>query len=637
MIFLILGTVLLSAGLYAILDIDSISKARRIFQSFLTGGKHPLSSLFLVDEQTKRHGGDLVAEALQAHGVKEIFTLVGGHISPILVAAEKLGIKIIDTRHEVTTVFAADAVARLRQSIGVAAVTAGPGLTNTITAVKNAQMAESPVLLIGGAAPTLLKDRGALQDIDQLALFRPLCKFTARVTRLKDITPTIRKAINAAQSDTPGPVFIEFPIDVLFPYQTVVAEAGLVKNPQGFQKILNTYLFYHISRQFGDAHTPTDTTPIPVKIPLAKTEEVEKIADIIAKAERPLLLLGSQATLPPVKANDLRTIVEKLGIPTYLGGMSRGLLGATSDIQMRQNRRDALKEADVVILAGTVCDFRLSYGKVLSRKSKVISINRDYSQLTKNKGVFWNPTALIQADVGTTLQKLQNALAQRGWKKAPGNWVESLRTREEEKENSNAKKMDEKTADGNLNPLSVLKKLDQVLPDDAILVADGGDFVGSAAYIVRSRGPLQWLDPGAFGTLGVGGGFALGAKVVFPDRPVVILYGDGSSGYSIMEFDTYVRHKTPVVAVIGNDACWSQIARDQVPWFNSSVACDLAYTNYDKIGEAIGATGIRMDTENESEISEQFKNAIEESRNGNSAVINVVIGKTDFRKGSISV
>uniref|UniRef100_A0A914QKV5 Thiamine pyrophosphate enzyme central domain-containing protein n=1 Tax=Panagrolaimus davidi TaxID=227884 RepID=A0A914QKV5_9BILA len=200
--------------------------------------------------------------------------------------------------------------------------------------------------------------------------------------------------------------------------------------------------------------------------------------------------------------------------------MSRGLLGAKSNIQMRQNRREALKDADVVVLAGTVCDFRLGYGKVLSRKSKVISINRDYSQLTKNKGVFWNPTALIQADVGITLQKLQSALAQRGWKKAPENWVGSLRKSEEEKENSNAKKMDEKTADGNLNPLSVLKKLDEVLPEDAILVADGGDFVGSAAYIVRSRGPLQWLDPGAFGTLGVGGGFALGAKVVFPDRPL---------------------------------------------------------------------------------------------------------------------
>lgn len=235
MIFLILGTALLGAILYGFFDIDGVGKLTNVIKSLIQGGKHPFTAIFQVDEETKRNGGDLVGDVLHAHGVKEIFTLVGGHISPILVAAERLGIKVIDTRHEVTAVFAADAVARLRQSIGVAAVTAGPGLTNTITAVKNAQMAESPLLLIGGAAPTLLKDRGALQDIDQLVLFRPLCKFTARVTRLRDIVPTVRKAIHVAQSGTPGPVFIEFPIDVLFPYQTVVAEAGLVKNPQGFQ------------------------------------------------------------------------------------------------------------------------------------------------------------------------------------------------------------------------------------------------------------------------------------------------------------------------------------------------------------------------------------------------------------------
>lgn len=235
MIYLLLGSTFIAVFIAAFFDIDSFGKLVNIIKSLLQGGRHPFTSIFQVDETTKRNGGDLVADVLHAHNVKEIFTLVGGHISPILVAAERLGIKVIDTRHEVTAVFAADAVARLRQSIGVAAVTAGPGLTNTITAVKNAQMAESPLLLIGGAAPTLLKDRGALQDIDQIVLFRPLCKFVARVTKLRDIIPTVRKAINVAQSGTPGPVFIEFPIDVLFPYQTVIAEAGLVKNPQGFQ------------------------------------------------------------------------------------------------------------------------------------------------------------------------------------------------------------------------------------------------------------------------------------------------------------------------------------------------------------------------------------------------------------------
>ncbi|XP_070200493.1 2-hydroxyacyl-CoA lyase 2-like isoform X2 [Littorina saxatilis] len=194
-----------------------------------------------VDENSKRHGGELVAEVLNQHGIKHVFTLVGGHISPILVASEKIGIRVVDTRHEVTAVFAADAVARLSGTVGVAAVTAGPGLTNTVTAVKNAQMAESPVLLIGGAAATLLKGRGALQDIDQMSLFKPLCKFCATVNTVREIVPTLRKALQAAQSGTPGPVFVEFPIDTLYPYPLVKREIGMKdKGPTSFmQKIVN--------------------------------------------------------------------------------------------------------------------------------------------------------------------------------------------------------------------------------------------------------------------------------------------------------------------------------------------------------------------------------------------------------------
>ncbi|CAD5220386.1 unnamed protein product [Bursaphelenchus okinawaensis] len=636
MLMLILFAVAIAVFLKWFLGIEGMNNIKKIVEGLKNGKQHWLSTLFQVEEKCTRHGGELVASVLKAHGVEEIFTLVGGHISPILVSAEKLGIKVIDTRHEVSAVYAADAVARLKQSIGVAAVTAGPGLTNTITAVKNAQMAESPILLIGGAAPTLLKNRGALQDIDQGVLFRPLCKYTARVTKLRDIVPTVRRAIQEAQSGTPGPVFIEFPIDVLYPYQFVVKEMGFTPNAKGFKKILNAYLFTYVSRQFGGAWNEQDLTPLPIQVPTATVDEISNVVNAIRNAKRPLLLMGSQATLPPVSPDQLQETVKKLGIPTYLGGMCRGLLGRSSQIQFRQNRRDALKEADVVVLAGTVCDFRLSYGKVLSSRCKVIAINRCRSQLTKNHRVFWNAHQLIQADVGQTLVQIQQGLGDEY--SAPEDWIQSLTDRENEKESSNASKMAEVLKDGNLNPLALLKNLDDVLPDDAILVADGGDFVGSAAYIVRPRGPLQWLDPGAFGTLGVGGGFALGAKTVYPGRPVIIIYGDGSAGYSLLEFDTYQRHKLPVLAVIGNDACWSQIARDQVPWFNSSVACDLAFTNYEKIGEAIGAKGILLDSESDTKTqSESFREAIDESRNNSSYVINAMIGKTDFRKGSISV
>ncbi|KHJ93807.1 thiamine pyrophosphate enzyme, TPP binding domain protein [Oesophagostomum dentatum] len=498
-------------------------------------------------------------------------------------------------------------------------------------------MAESPLLLIGGAAPTLLKGRGALQDIDQLVLFRPLCKYAARVERLRDIVPTLRQAIKAATSGCPGPVFVEFPVDVLYPYQLVVKEIGFNPKATGFiQKALNFYLRCHVSRQFSAAWQPQDIFPLPSVIPMPGAEEISKIVDLILTAKKPVMLIGSQATLPPIRPNELVQAIEALGIPVYLGGMARGLLGKQNRLQMRQNRRDALRDADLTILAGTVCDFRLSYGRVLSKKSKIVCINRSRSQLTKNEKAFWNADVSVQADVASTLVAAANEIKKAAYE-VPSPWIDELRKKEDEKEAAIAKKMNDELASGFINPLNFLARLDKKLPDDAILVADGGDFVGSAAYIVRPRGPLQWLDPGAFGTLGVGGGFALGAKVVHPDSPVYILWGDGSSGYSIMEYDTFTRHKLPVIGVIGNDACWTQIAREQIPMFNSNVAVDLTRTHYDDVAAALGGWGSTLSAENAGSTEEVLDEALNQCKHGRSALINVLIGKTDFREGSISV
>ncbi|PAV90826.1 hypothetical protein WR25_06263 [Diploscapter pachys] len=605
MICLLIIGLIVAVLLWKWLDIRSVDELKQVVGLLVSGnGQHVLSNFF------------------QAHDVKEIFVLCGGHISPILV----------------TAVFAADAVARLRQSIGVAAVTAGPGLTNTITAVKNAQMAESPLLLIGGAAPTLLKGRGALQDIDQMVLFRPLCKYVARIERLRDIVPTLRQAIKAAVSGSPGPVFVEFPIDVLYPYQLVVKEIGFNPNAKGFiQKALNIYLRCHVSRQFGSAFAESDITPLPTSIPLPVSDQISKIVSLLRKAKKPVILLGSQATLAPITPHKLVKAIEAIGVPVYLGGMSRGLLGKDHSLQMRQNRRDALKEADLTILAGTVCDFRLSYGRVLSKKSKIVSINRNKSQLTKNEKAFWNADVSVQADVASTLVQISEQLSQEN-REDVSSWIQDLRERENKKEQENESKMSNKVIGGYVNPLYFLAKLDKVLPDDAILVADGGDFVGSAAYIVRPRGPLQWLDPGAFGTLGVGGGFALGAKIVHPNKPVFIIWGDGSSGYSIMEFDSFKRHKLPVIGVIGNDACWTQIAREQVPMFGSNVGVELARTHYEDVVKALGGWGTAIEEKNIDEIEKELKEALRVSKEeGQSALVNVFIGKTNFRDGSISV
>ncbi|VDM50185.1 unnamed protein product [Toxocara canis] len=476
------------------------------------------------------------------------------------------------------------------------------------------------------------------QDIDQMVLFRPLCKYVKRVTRLCHIVPIMREAICSSQSGTPGPVFIEFPVDVLYPYDLVAKEAGFLQKTKNWrQSLINTYLRAHICRQFGDAWRQYDMSPLPVKTPQPKNEDIIRLAELISKAQRPLMLIGSQATLPPIKADELREVVEKLSIPVYLGGMARGLLGKESPIQMRQNRREALREADVIILAGAVCDFRLSYGRVLSSKAKTVSINRDLSQATKNEGLFWKASQVIQADIGSTLAQLADHLCGNGFKGAPAEWLSTLSESERTKNLVNEKKIMEKSRDGNLNPLRVLSLVDKVLPDDAILIADGGDFVGSAAYIVRPRGPLQWLDPGAFGTLGVGAGFALGAKAVHPHRSVFILYGDGSCGFSLMEIDTFSRHKLPVVAIIGNDACWSQIAREQVPMFGSATAVNLVHVRYDGVGSALGAEGVLLSKDDNDYLEDRLSKVIEETRKGRTVVVNVIIGKTDFREGSISV
>ncbi|XP_065585112.1 2-hydroxyacyl-CoA lyase 2-like isoform X2 [Artemia franciscana] len=530
--------------------------------------------------ESKRFGGEIVADVLRKHDVKFIFTLVGGHISPILVAAERNSIRVVDTRHEASAVFAADAVARLTGGIGVAAVTAGPGLTNTITAIKNCQMAETPVLLMGGAAASILKGRGALQDIDQIGLFKSLCKFSATVDTVRDIAPILRTAIQIAQSGTPGPVFVEFPIDVLYPYHLVKKEVGAKNESKGLMsKIVNWYLGNYVDNIFAGAWEQRDLAPLEPVIPLPSENQVQRSAEVISRAKRPLLLIGSQALLPPVSATELRKAVESLGIPSYLGGMARGLLGRNSPIQGRHERRSALKEADCIILLGSVCDFRLSYGRVLPKRASIIAVNRNTSQLYK-----------MVAVQGET----------------------------------------------RLNPLKVLSELEKQIPDDAIIVADGGDFLGSAAYILRPRGPLSWLDPGAFGTLGVGGGFALGAKLARPDSEVWIIWGDGSSGYSLAEVEAMNRQNLPCLAVIGNDASWKQIAREQVPLFNTDVACSLSdECRYDKVAEGYGGKGFLAD--GKSNLEEVFKEARSMYTKEKCAIINALIEETKFREGSISV
>jgi acetolactate synthase-1/2/3 large subunit len=574
------------------------------------------------------HGGDLIAEVLKAQGVRFLFTLCGGHISPILVGCKQRGIRVVDVRHEATAVFAADAVARLTGIPGVAAVTAGPGATNTMTAVKNAQLAQSPVVLLGGATATALKGRGALQDIDQLALFKPHVKWAKSVRQVRDLVPALEQAFKIAKSEVPGPVFVECPVDLLYD-ESVVREWYGIKSPGGrtlAERALKRYLNYHVNKLFAGADSVNFSPRIEVAPPLPNPTGIRQAAEKLQRAERPVLLVGSQALLEAPEATQVAEAVERLGIPVYLSGMARGLLGKQHPLLMRHKRREALKEADLVILAGVPCDFRLDYGRHIRRSTYLISTNRSRSDLKKNR----RPNLGALSDPALFLRWLVEVLPQNDrWK----NWREQLRQRDETREQDIHQQAQELTE--LLNPVHLCREIEKNVPPNSIIVADGGDFVATASYIVSPPGPLTWLDPGVFGTLGVGAGFALGAKLCRPDSEVWILFGDGSVGYSLSEFDTFVRHQIPVLAVVGNDACWTQIAREQVEMLKDDVGTVLRHTDYHIVAEGFGGKGFLLNESNRiCEVLQQARKSVSE---GQPVLVNAHLGKTAFRKGSISM
>jgi acetolactate synthase-like protein len=308
------------------------------------------------------NGGDRIAEVLVRQGVRTLFTLCGGHISPILVSSKRLGIRVVDVRDEKNAVFAADATARLTGTVGVAAVTAGPGVTNTITAIKNAQLAQSPLILLGGATATVLRGRGALQDIDQLALLSPHVKWAASVGVIRDLVPTLEKAFRVAQEGVPGPVFVELPVDLLYDEPTVREMYG-AKAATDIKSVpdlaLQGYLRLHLTRVFAGAGRHKPKARIYPEPALPRTDDIERARELISRAERPVFLLGSQVALRTEQITRTVECLERMAVPVYLSGMARGLLGRKHPLWFRHHRGEALREADLVVLLGVPNDFRL--------------------------------------------------------------------------------------------------------------------------------------------------------------------------------------------------------------------------------------------------------------------------------------
>jgi len=442
-------------------------------------------------------------------------------------------------------------------------------------------------VIIAGAAPTVLKGKGALQDIDQKALVRPHVKFLKCVRRVRDLVPAVRQAFAAAREGVPGPVLVECPVDLLYE-ESVIREWYAQATPSGRSlsaRLLRGYLEFHLRRQFAGSEQIPLAPVSDRKIPQASGDQVARVAAALANAEKPLLLIGSQAMLQERQMSELVRAVVSLDLPVYLSGMH------------------------------------------IPRRATLISVNRSRRDLTLNR----RPEIGVMADAASFLCDLDTTL--KSTRKKRHDWIAHLRARDDEREREIDTQANATTEF--INPLCLLKAIDQAIADNSIIVADGGDFVATASYTVRPRGPLSWLDPGVFGTLGVGAGFAMGAKLVRPGSETWILYGDGAFGYSLIEFETFARLKIPVIAVVGNDACWSQIAREQVKLLHDDVGTRLQHTDYHVAAEGLGARGFLLsDPEQIDSVLQQAKEA---AAGGQPVLINVLLGTSSFRDGSLSM
>jgi acetolactate synthase-1/2/3 large subunit len=405
-------------------------------------------------------------------------------------------------------------------------------------------------------------------------------------------------------------------------------EAATPKGGSLPDRFMRAYLRHHARRLFADAEGVSAEFVATVAAVAPPQGAVDQAAARLAGAERPLLVVGSQALVSAGQAEAVAEAISSLNIPVYLSGMARGLLGAAHPLHRRHQRRKALKEADVVILAGVPSDFRLDYGRHVRRSACLVSANRSKVDLKRNR----KPDVGILADAGLFLRALADTVVA-GTRERWRDWHVVLESRDAERE----AEIDATAGRDSkfVNPVSLCRRIDAELPDESIIVADGGDFVGTASYIVKPRGPLSWLDPGVFGTLGCGAGFALGASLCRPGSEVWMLFGDGSVGYSLAEFDTFARHGIPVIAVVGNDAGWTQIAREQVKILRDDIGTVLKRSNYHEVADALGGHGILLQT------SDQVVPGLREARGaasgGRPVLVNAWLDKTDFREGSLSM
>jgi acetolactate synthase-1/2/3 large subunit len=497
-------------------------------------------------------GGHLVARRLRAHGVTKLFTLSGGHLFSIYDGCRAEGIDIVDVRHEQAAGFAAEGWAKVTRTPGVAALTAGPGVTNGISAMASAQQNHSPMLVLGGRAPALRWGQGSLQELDHVPLVAPLTTFAATAPSTAAIPGLVDAALAAAIAPHGGPAFVDFPLDHVF---SEAPEEG--------------------------AAAPL---PDPAAGPAPDGDGVERAIALLRGAERPVVMAGTD--LYWAHGEDaLRALVEELRVPVFLNGLARGCVPADHELFHSRARSVALQGADVALVVGVPMDFRLGFGGAFGEETQIVVVDRARPAREHPRAV----AAELYGGIGAILDALREGAAS-GGSASTSAWLESLRETERDARAAEAAERADERAP--LHPMRVYAELDGLLDRDAIVIGDGGDFVSYAGRVIDSYEPGCWLDPGPFGCLGAGPGYALAAKLAHPSRQVVLLAGDGAFGFSAMEFDTLSRHGVNVVGVVGNNGIWGLEKHPMEFIYGYSVAADLRpETRYDQVVEALGCHG----------------------------------------------
>jgi acetolactate synthase I/II/III large subunit len=547
-------------------------------------------------------GGRLVAKALKSEGVDTIFTLCGGHIIDIYDGCVDEGIRIIDVRHEQVAAHAADGYARQTGKLGCVVTTAGPGCTNAVTGIATAFRSESPILHIGGQGSLTQHRMGSLQDLPHTEMMRPITKFSDSVRSTERVADMISMAARECFAGAYGPAYLEIPRDVLD--REVHIKDAVVPKPGHYRAS---------TRSIGD---PAD---------------IEKLADILVKAERPAILLGQQVWTARGHKEAI-ALLKGLDIPGYFNGASRGLLPPGDPHHFDRTRSLAFSKADVIVIVGTPFDFRMGYGKRIQVPT-LVQIDMDYRTVGKNRditlGLVGHPGAILGAVLDAASARIDQ-----GKRQVRQQWMRSL---EEGERIATDKLMPLFTSNQTpIHPFRVAYELNEFLGEDTIYIGDGGDVVTISAQAVRPRNPGQWMDPGALGSLGVGTGFALAAKLANPEKEVLCYYGDGSFGMTGFDMETANRFGAPYLAVIGNNSAMNQIRYGQISKYGEqrgNVGNLLGDVPFGKFAEMLGGYG--EEVRDPAEIAPALQRAREAiARMGRSAVVNIWVDPREYAPGT---